>query len=87
MEEYPIEQSPNNATVEGLMQENNYLIQDCLAESNRLYELLTADNCLENKDEVKPTCIMANLIIQNEKLKKLRTILSTINVNVFKGGK
>ena len=74
-------------TVEGLMLDNNVLIQECIEKANRFYSVLTSDNYPTEKTEVQVTCILSDLMLQKENLKKLNEILKTINTNIFEGGK
>ena len=74
-------------TLTGLLRENNQLIRECLIESNQLYQVMTSDSYSNENKEVEPTCIMSDLVIQNENLKKLKSILVATNENVFEGGK
>ena len=74
-------------TLTGLLKDNNRLIHECLIESNQLYQLMTTDSFMNENKDAEPTCIMSDLVIQNENLKKLKSILVATNENVFEGGK
>lgn len=80
------EKVSNTPTVERLLKQNNELIQYCLKGANRLYSVLTTDNYLKENDKATPSCIITDLMIQNDNLIKLNQIISLINENIFEGG-
>lgn len=74
-------------TLEGVLQENNKLIYECLLSADRLYKELTTDSYLEDSTETEVYCIMGDVTKQNNNLMLLNKILQAINSNIMLGGK
>ena len=73
-------------TAQGIIQDNDNLIYNCLELGNHIYNSLTNDNCLKEKTQSTPTCMLENLSMQNQNLKLLNELLNKIRVNLLEEG-
>lgn len=71
-------------TVEELIRDNDNLIYNCLELGNHIYNSLTNNNCLQENTQNAPTCMLENLVMQNNNLKILNETLNKIRKILFK---
>ena len=66
--------SSNAPTVTGVLSQNRELTQEILYVSGQIYTVLTSDDTVKCGN-AEPTCIMNDLMMQNENLKMIKELL------------
>lgn len=72
-------------TIVGIIKNNDEIISECIDYSSRISGVLTEGNIPEI-NQTTPSCVMENLINQDEQLSILRDMLKKIYSNVIEGG-
>lgn len=65
-------------SVAAILRENSSLIKDCLATSDYINNILTAHQLDSITNEKEPNCMMAEVNMQFEDLKKLSSMLKEV---------
>lgn len=74
---------PSKPTLENIVRDSDNLISECLEISSIILNELIAENKLAQTEDINPNCLIADVEMQNQNLKILKSRLMDIKTTIM----
>lgn len=76
-------EAPSKPTLENIVRDSDNLISECLEISSIILNELIAENKLTQTEDINPNCLIADVEMQNQNLKILKSRLMDIKTTIM----